>query len=115
MLDETVVAADDVLAMVARIRQPVRLVRPDSGGDGTLPPVYPEWLGDRSFTDTHGVRFPYVAGEMANGIATTRMVAAMARADMLGFYGAAGLDPAVVERAVHELGGELGDRASWGV
>src|SRR2546430_17193971 len=104
MLDETVVAADDVLAMVARIRQPVRLVRPDSGGDATLPPLYPEWLGDRSFTDTHGVRFPYVAGEMANRIATTRMVAAMARAGKLGFYCAARLHPAVVERARAAIG-----------
>jgi trans-AT polyketide synthase/acyltransferase/oxidoreductase domain-containing protein len=107
--------ADDPLAMVARIRQPIRLVSQDSRGDATLPPLYPEWLGDRSFTETHGVRFPYVTGEMANGIATTRMVVAMARAEMLGFFGAAGLGPARVERAVHELVTELGDRASWGV
>ena len=35
-----------------------------------LPPLYPEWLGDRGFLEAHGVRFPYVAGSMANGIAT---------------------------------------------
>ena len=34
-----------------------------------LPPVYPEWLGDRTFQESHGVRFPYVMGSMANGIA----------------------------------------------
>src|SRR5690606_25438285 len=33
---------------------------------GTLPALYPEWLGDRSFTEAHGLRFPYVAGAMAN-------------------------------------------------
>lgn len=58
---------------------------------GTLPPLYPEWLGGRTFCEAHGVRFPYVAGEMANGIATTGMVAAMARAEMIGFFGAGGL------------------------
>lgn len=80
---------------------------------GSLPPMYPEWLGDRSFCQTHGVRFPYAAGEMANGIATTSLVVAMARAEMLGFFGAAGLPLARIERAVEELAGS-GVR-NWGV
>jgi trans-AT polyketide synthase, acyltransferase and oxidoreductase domains len=82
---------------------------------GVLPPVYPEWLGDRSFGLAHGVRFPYVAGEMANGIATVDMVVAMARADMLGFFGAGGLGFAAVERAVGLLRTELAGRRNWGV
>ncbi len=83
---------------------------------GTLPPLYPEWLGDRSFNEAHRVRFAYIAGEMANGIATTAMVKAMARAEMLGFFGAAGLSFERVSRAVDELVSELGtDGPSWGV
>jgi trans-AT polyketide synthase/acyltransferase/oxidoreductase domain-containing protein len=35
-----------------------------------LPGLYPEWLGDRSFTEVHHLRFPYCTGAMANGIAT---------------------------------------------
>ncbi len=81
----------------------------------TLPALYPEWLGDRSFNELHRVRFPYVAGEMANGIATTRMVIAMAEAEMLGFFGAAGLSFERVERSVGELDQALGERRSWGV
>ncbi|MBF6056107.1 PfaD family polyunsaturated fatty acid/polyketide biosynthesis protein [Streptomyces eurocidicus] len=82
---------------------------------GTLPPLYPEWLGDRAFGEAHGVRFPYVAGEMAGGIATVGMVSAMARAGMLGFFGAAGLDPERVERAVAELASGLAGKPNWGV
>ncbi len=82
---------------------------------GTLPALYPEWLGERTFGQAHGVRFPYVAGEMARGISTVSLVAAMARADMLAFFGAAGLRPAEVERAVHELRTGLADRRNWGV
>ena len=83
---------------------------------GMLPPLYPEWLGDRSFNETHGTRFPYVAGAMANGIATTRLVIDMARAGCLGFFGAAGLSPARVEAAVDELVRELDPRGlPWGV
>ncbi len=82
---------------------------------GTLPPLYPEWLGDQSFCRVHGVRFPYVAGEMANGIATTRMVIAMARAGMMGFFGAGGLGFERVEQAVDELATSLHDLTNWGV
>lgn len=52
-----------------------------------LPAMYPEWLGDRSFNEVHGTRFPYVTGAMANGIATTQLVIAMARTGCLGFFG----------------------------
>ncbi|GIH15202.1 PfaD family polyunsaturated fatty acid/polyketide biosynthesis protein [Rugosimonospora africana] len=82
---------------------------------GSLPGLYPEWLGDRSFNRVHGVRFPYVAGEMANGIATVASVVAMARAQMLGFFGAAGLAIPAVERAVGELSRGLRGLDNWGV
>ena len=80
----------------------------------SLPPLFPEWLGDRSFNDSHGVRFPYVAGAMANGIATVELVVAMARAGMLGFFGAAGLSLGRIERAVDELNATLGSGLPWG-
>ena len=38
---------------------------------GSLPPLYPEWFGGRSFAEVHGTRFAYVVGEMARGIAST--------------------------------------------
>jgi trans-AT polyketide synthase/acyltransferase/oxidoreductase domain-containing protein len=81
---------------------------------GSLPALYPEWLGDRSFGEAHGVRFPYVAGAMANGIATTRLVTEMGRAGMLGFFGAAGLMPDRVDKAIDELQTTLGDQFAWG-
>lgn len=82
---------------------------------GILPPLYPEWLGDRSFSEIHNVRFPYVSGAMANGIASTGLVIAMARAGFLGFFGAAGLGPEVVEQALDELEGELGTSDNGGL
>ena len=87
-----------------------------SGAVGTLPPVHPEWLGDRTFNEVHGVRFPYCTGAMANGIATTRLVIEMARAGMLGFFGAAGLHRDRVAQAVDELRDALGGSScAWGV
>lgn len=82
---------------------------------GVLPPLYPEWLGDRGFCEAHGVRFAYIAGEMANGIATTQMVIAMAQMGGLGMFGAAGLSPGRVEAALVELNAALGPSgSSWG-
>lgn len=81
----------------------------------SLPPLYPEWLGDRTFGETHGTRFPYVTGSMANGIASVRLVSEIARTGGLGFFGAAGLSPARVEGALDEIERELGDAGlPWG-
>ncbi|MFI2411221.1 PfaD family polyunsaturated fatty acid/polyketide biosynthesis protein [Streptomyces sp. NPDC018947] len=124
-----VFSPEEIAVRARRIREPVHIVTAPGGRElglatgpvpdgpvlGTLPPLYPEWLGGRTFCEAHGVRFPYVAGEMANGIATTRMVSAMARAEMLGFFGAGGLAYGEVERAVHTLARELRSRTNWGV
>ncbi|HEX9338083.1 MAG TPA: 2-nitropropane dioxygenase, partial [Pseudonocardiaceae bacterium] len=129
-------SAADITACAGQLREPLHIVRGAAGYEpgvglhgsvvaaapgagyellGSLPPMYPEWLGDRSFARVHGVRFPYVAGEMANGIATTSLVVAMARAEMLGFFGAAGLALPVIERAVAELANTLRGARNWGV
>lgn len=79
-----------------------------------LPPIRPEWLGDRSFGEVHGTRFPYVAGEMANGIASVEMVVALARAGLLGFFGAGGLSVRRVTESVARIAAEAGG-GPWGV
>ncbi len=82
---------------------------------GVVPVSYPEWLGDRSFTERHRTRFPYVVGEMAHGIASARMAIAAGKAGMLGFIGTAGLAPARVEEMAHEVNEKLGPaNLSWG-
>jgi trans-AT polyketide synthase/acyltransferase/oxidoreductase domain-containing protein len=81
----------------------------------SLPPVYPEWLGSAAFLGVHRVRFPYVSGAMAHGIASRRLVVSMARAELLAFFGAAGLSPSDVEANVVAIEQELGELgASWG-
>jgi PfaD family protein len=74
-----------------------------------LPACRPEQLGDRTFCHDHRLRYPYVAGAMANGIGSCEIVEAMGRAGMLGFFGAAGLSPERVESAIDRLQQSLGD------
>lgn len=130
-----------LLAHIANVRAPLYVVRDRDGRIGTaiggvlgspdsapsrntgleliasLAPIYPEWLGDRSFLETHGVRFPYVAGAMARGIANTDLVIAMARAQMLAFYGAGGLPLEEVQRGIDTIRAALpadGKQSVWG-
>ena len=74
---------------------------------GALPAFYPEWLGDRKFCEVHGLRFPYVSGAMAGGIASVAVVTAMARSGMMGFFGSAGLGLERTERAIVEIQAQL--------
>lgn len=132
---EVAFSQQSLIAATHRIRETACIVKdPETGGMGVLfggkledlfksgfpilavlPPLYPEWLGDRSFLEVHNVRFPYVAGAMANGIATTDLVIEMARCGALGFFGSAGLSPERVIQALDTLERELGiDGPSWG-
>ncbi len=80
-----------------------------------IPPVYPEWLGDRGFTAVHNTRFAYVVGEMARGIATPEMVVAAAKAGLLGFYGSAGLPLTEVRVGIEKIKAALpSPEFTWG-
>ena len=78
-----------------------------------IPPCAPEHLGDPHFCHDHGLRLPYVAGAMANGIASAELVEAMGRAGMLGMFGAAGLGPEQVAQSIDRIATRLGTKP-WG-
>ncbi len=132
-------AGSDLAHAVAAVREPLHVVRESDDGRlglarageviradevngvptyplmATLPALYPEWLGDRGFLEAHGLRFPYVAGAMANGIATAEIVVAMARAGMLGFFGAAGLTVDAISAGLDTIEAQLGGTGmAWG-
>ena len=110
---------------VLNVRHPVYLVnyqgRPAAVNSGTAvinpgasepdacpllacaPPLHPETLGDTVFKKAHNIRYAYVAGAMANGITSEKMVEEMGKAGMLGFFGAAGLSLPDIEAALNYL------------
>ncbi len=71
------------------------------------PSMHPENLGDARFKARYGLRYPYVAGAMANGITSVRMVEEMGKAGMIGFFGAAGMTPDEVDSAVATLNEDM--------
>ena len=78
-----------------------------------VPPCRPADLGDPQFCRDLGLRLPYVAGAMANGIASADLVCAMGRNGMLGIFGAAGLAPALVATNIDRIASRLG-QLPWG-
>ncbi len=76
-------------------------------GDAVLPPCRPKNLGDQEFRRAHGLKYAYAGGSMANGISSLRMVEALAREGMLGFFGAAGLQPEHLEKAIDQAQSSL--------
>lgn len=72
-----------------------------------LPATPIENLGNSQFLKTHGARFPYVAGAMANGIASVELVQAMVRRGFVGIYGAAGQNLETVSSAIDRLQAEF--------
>ncbi len=70
---------------------------------GYVPPVHPEHLGDITFCLDHGLRYPYASGGMAAGIGSADIVEEMARAGMMGIFGAAGLSLQRVEQAINRI------------
>jgi PfaD family protein len=73
-----------------------------------LPPLRPEQLGDPTFRADHALRFGYKTGAMANGIASAEIVVEMAKAGMLGSYGAAGQSLERIARAVDQIQAAVG-------
>ena len=73
------------------------------------PALTPDRLGDPAFRRTYGVAANYVAGAMANGIASEELVIAMSKAGLLGFFGAAGLPTPRITAAIDRIQAEVGE------
>ncbi|MEM9219065.1 MAG: PfaD family polyunsaturated fatty acid/polyketide biosynthesis protein, partial [Cyanobacteria bacterium P01_F01_bin.150] len=58
---------------------------------------------------THNVRYAYMTGAMANGIASEELVIAMGRDRLLGSFGAAGLSLKRIDQAIHTIQQALPD------
>ena len=69
--------------------------------------ISPSQLGDSGFCRDHGLRFPYMCGSMANGIASVEMVQAAFSNGLLASFGAAGLSVKEVSAAIDRLSRQL--------
>lgn len=67
------------------------------------PPLSIDQLGDRNFLDFHGVKYAYMTGAMAGGIASEELVIALGKQGILASFGAGGLSLTRVEAAINRI------------
>ncbi|MCP4673432.1 MAG: PfaD family polyunsaturated fatty acid/polyketide biosynthesis protein [Desulfobacula sp.] len=72
-----------------------------------VPAVTPQSLGDDNFKKRHSIKYPYIAGAMANGITSAAIVKTMAENGMIGFLGAGGLSLEKIEENIIDLKNSL--------
>jgi len=84
--------------------------RPPFNYCGKLPAISPENMGDNTFRERYNVKYAYMTGAMANGIASERMVIELGTNDILSSFGAAGLIPSQLEAAIIKIKSALGNR-----
>lgn len=68
-----------------------------------VPPLAIQQLGDTRFLDFYGVKYAYMTGAMAQGIASEEMVIALGKQRILSVFGAGGLSPSRVETAINKI------------
>ncbi|MEM7578619.1 MAG: PfaD family polyunsaturated fatty acid/polyketide biosynthesis protein [Cyanobacteria bacterium P01_A01_bin.80] len=75
----------------------------------SAPPISIERFGDRTFLESHGVKYAYTTGAMAGGIASEEMIIALGKEKILGSFGAGGLSLEHLEAAINRIQAALPD------
>jgi trans-AT polyketide synthase, acyltransferase and oxidoreductase domains len=68
-----------------------------------LSPSLSTGLGSSKFRAFYGVKYAYVCGAMANGIASEQLVITLGKQGILSSFGAAGLSPERIEQAIYTI------------
>jgi trans-AT polyketide synthase/acyltransferase/oxidoreductase domain-containing protein len=74
---------------------------------GSLRSQSPEYFGNPDFLTFHGLKYPYMAGSMANAISGEELVIALGKNGYLGSYGAGGVSPERILKAITTIKKEL--------
>ncbi|MCP4482864.1 MAG: PfaD family polyunsaturated fatty acid/polyketide biosynthesis protein [bacterium] len=74
---------------------------------GIVPTILPEDLGSTDFKQAYCLKYAYMGGSMANEISSAEMVISMGKAGILCSYGAGGVSPKIIEKAIIDIQKEL--------
>ncbi|WP_090739065.1 ACP S-malonyltransferase [Paenibacillus sp. Mc5Re-14] len=72
-------------------------------------------LGDEEFKRDYGLKYAYVTGSMYRGVASRTLVVQAAKAGLLSFYGAGGLDLEQIESDIRAMQRELDKGEAYGL
>ncbi|MFF0506722.1 ACP S-malonyltransferase [Streptomyces fimicarius] len=112
LLDVPPLRTSAPLAPAAAAPAPVAVTAPAPAASGA---ILATDLGSASFRRDYGLRYACVTGGMYRGIASPELVAAVARAGMLGFLGTAGQTVEQAEAGIRQLKQTLTGETAFGV
>ena len=72
-------------------------------------------LGSATFRSTYGTRHAHATGSMYRGIASVKLVVALANKRQLGFFGAGGLDLESIDKAIQDIQSQVKPNAPFGI
>ncbi|MFJ2773109.1 ACP S-malonyltransferase [Streptomyces sp. NPDC087300] len=77
-------------------------------------PARPTALGADTFRERYGLRYAYLAGSMYGGISGADLLARLAKAGSMGFFGTGGLSLPEIERGLDAVRADLGADGAYG-
>ena len=72
-------------------------------------------LGSAAFRETFGLKYAYLAGGMYQGVSSVDMVVCLAKAGLMGFFGAGGVDMETIENSIVRIQQDIPSEAPYGV
>lgn len=77
--------------------------------------IDPENLGSAEFKRVYGIKYAYLTGSMYRAVASTQLVVAMGKANLMGFFGTGGLSILEIKDAIQTIQAELSAGQSYGM
>lgn len=77
--------------------------------------IDPTRLGDSGFRSDYRLKYAYTTGSMYKGIASEALVAAMARAGLIGYFGTGGLTLDRIDEGIGSIRSRIADGQSFGM
>ncbi|MBO1583289.1 PfaD family polyunsaturated fatty acid/polyketide biosynthesis protein [Bacillus sp. XF8] len=112
---EEPITKDELVTSISNNRAPALINQKPASQTKSENVIRPESLGDPLFQTRYGCKWNYMAGSMAQGIASEALVIAMAEARLLSFFGSAGLDGARLVTHIQHIQSAVGPDKPYGM
>ena len=77
--------------------------------------IDPARLGDPAFSAEYGVKYAYTAGSMYKAIASEALVVALAKANLIGYFGTGGLALTKIDLAIESIRSQVTESQPFGM
>ncbi len=92
-----------------------KVVKPEEDVTTLSNSILPTSLGNQEFKQDYGIKYAYVTGGMARGIASVALVVKLGQAGLMGYFGTAGLTLSEIEVSIQQIQRQLTNNEAYGM